>query len=433
MPQPGAPLPDSTQGAFTPSALWQRFMQSFAVPLLAIFTALVISALIIVVSTGNPSKIFAAYGGLLQGAVGSPRNIAATLETATPYIFAGLAVALAFKCGLFNIGAEGQLALGAIFAAFAGYNFTNLPFPLHLLLALSAGLLGGMIWGAIPGLLKAFRGAHEVIVTIMMNYIAAGLTQYLLGGPMKDHSPGNVTARTPAITESAQMPILYTGTAANGVHWLLHWGFVLAVLTAILVHIFLSRTTMGFEIRTVGANPNAARYAGMSVAKNVALAMILSGMLAGAAGAVQVVDVTHRHELGFGSGYGFDSIAIALLGRNNPYGVVAAALLFGGLKSGATQMQVNTDLPVSIISIIQGLVLLFVAADAIVRGLYRVRIKSEAQTMTLAPAAVLAESSAVVAPVSDSSFQAEQFGATEVAAKRGSTEPDTPEEGVGKI
>src|SRR5947209_3687902 len=215
MPQGGASSPDSGQGALTLSAIWQWFMQSFAVPLLAVFTALVISGLIILVSTGDPSKIFAAYGGLWKGAVGTPRNIAGTLETATPYIFAGLAVALAFKCGLFNIGAEGQLALGAVFAAFAGYSFKELPFPFHMLLALGAGLFGGMIWGLIPGLLKAFRGAHEVIVTIMMNYIAAGLTLYLLGGPMMDHSPGNVTARTPAITESAQMPVLYNGTTAN--------------------------------------------------------------------------------------------------------------------------------------------------------------------------------------------------------------------------
>lgn len=391
-------MSDTPAGA---SNLWQRFLQSLAVPLLAVFTALVISGLVIWLTTGSVSKIFAAYGGLWQGAAGSPRNISETLQTATPYIFAGLAVALAFKCGLFNIGAEGQLALGAVSAAFVGYNFASMPLVLHLPLTLAAGLLGGMAWGAIPGVLKAFRGAHEVIVTIMMNYIAAQLTQYLLTGPMMDHSPGSVSARTPIIAVSAQLPVIYTGTTSNGAPWSLHWGIVLAVLTAVLVQIFLTRTTAGFEIRTVGANPNAARYAGMSVAKNIVLAMVLSGMLAGAAGAVEIIDVTHRHELGFGSGYGFDSIAIALLGRNNPYGVVAAALLFGGLKSGATQMQVNTDLPVSIISIIQGLVLLFVAADAIIRWLYHVRVKSETQTLTLTPAAVLAETGAAEAPLTE--------------------------------
>jgi simple sugar transport system permease protein len=208
---------------------------------------------------------------------------------------------------------------------------------------------------------------------------------------------------------------------------------ILALVAAVLVYIFLTRTTWGFEIRTVGANPNAARYAGMSVTKNTVLAMSLSGMLAGAAGAVEVVGVSHRHELGFGSGYGFDSIAIALLGRNNPFGVVAAALLFGGLRSGATQMQFNTQISASIISIVQGLVLLFVAADVIIRWLYRIRVPSERQSMTLAPAAVMAVIATDVAPVSDASFEAERLGATEVAATRATDQPDGPDEGIGKI
>ncbi|MFL5733129.1 MAG: ABC transporter permease [Chloroflexia bacterium] len=414
----------------TLSTLWQRFVQSFAVPLLAVFTALVISALVIWVTTGDPSKIFAAYRGLWQGAFGTPRNFSETLQTSTPYVFGGLAVALAFKCGLFNIGVEGQLALGAVCAAFVGYSLRGLPFIVHLPLTVAAGLLGGMFWGAIPGVLKAYRGAHEVIVTIMMNYIAAQLVQYLLNGPMMDRSPGNVTARTPEILPSAQLPPIFTGTMANAATWSLHWGFPLAVLTAVAVQIFLSRTTVGFEIRTVGANPNAARYAGMNVARNIVLAMTLSGMLAGAAGAIEIVDVTHRHELGFGSGYGFDSIAIALLGRNNPYGVVAAAVLFGGLKSGATQMQVNTDLPVSIISIIQGLILLFVAADGIIRRLYRIRVKSESQTLTLAPAAVLAEAGVSEAPMSDSSFEIARTGLPDASPN---ADPTGPEEGIGKI
>jgi ABC-type uncharacterized transport system permease subunit len=166
---------------------------------------------------------------------------------------------------------------------------------------------------------------------------------------------------------------------------------LLAFLVAFLVYFFLKRTTWGFEIRTGGANQHAARYAGMSVPKNLVLAMALSGMLAGAAGAVEVLGVTHRQELGFGSGYGFDSIAIALLGRTNPFGVVAAALLFGGLKSGATQMQFNTQISSSIISVVQGLVLLFVSADVIIRWLYHLRVRSEGITLSLAPAAVVAE------------------------------------------
>jgi simple sugar transport system permease protein len=381
----------------TPLAL--RVLQTVAVPLLAVFTALVISGLIIWFATGDLTKVFEAYRGLWEGAFGTPRRIADTLMTATPYIFAGLAVALAFKCGLFNIGVEGQLALGALATAFVGYSVTGVPFPLHLLLAVGAGLLAGLAWGSIPGFLKAFTGAHEVIVTIMLNYIALLFVQYLLGGPMKDRTPGNVTARSPSIAESAELPTLFTGTP-----WEMHLGVVLAVLTAVLVYVFLWRTVWGFEIRTVGANPNAARYAGISVARNIVLAMALSGMLAGAAGAVEVTGVTHRHELGFSAGYGFEAIAVALLGRNNPFGVVAAALLFGALKSGATQMQFDTQISATIISVVQGLILLFVAADAIIRWLYRLPVKSETPTLTLAPAAVLAEGPAAEAAVSDASL-----------------------------
>lgn len=405
-------------------AFLRRIAASLAVPVLAIFTALVISGVLIWVSTGDPGKAFGpqgAFAGLWDGAVGSPRHIADTLVTATPYIFAGLAVALAFKCGLFNIGAEGQLALGAVAAAFVGYSVKGLGFPLHLILTLGAGLLAGLLWGAIPGILKALTGAHEVIITIMMNYIGLLFTQYLLSDPLKDRTPGNVTARTPSILPNAEMPMLFPGTP-----WQIHWGVVLAVLAAVLIYVFLTRTTWGFEIRTVGANKDAARYAGISVAKNIVLAMGLSGMLAGAAGAIEVVGVTHRHELGFGSGYGFDSIAIALLGRNNPFGVVAAAILFGGLKAGATQMQFNTQISGSIISIVQGLVLLFVAADVIIRWLYRLRIQSEAHTLRLAPAAALAETSASELAVADASIHAEPHRAKDISPS--GRPPSAPED-----
>lgn len=379
----GAPTP-SAQPAANPLNEWLRTGRSLLVPVLAIFTAFVLSGFVIWASTGDIMKVIGpdgAFVGLWKGAVGSPAKIADTLMASTPYIFAGLAVALAFKCGLFNIGAEGQLAAGALATAFVGYSIKGLPFPVHLILALGAGLLAGMAWGAIPGALKAFRGAHEVIITIMLNYIALQIIQYLIGGPMKD--PTGVTARTPAIAEEARLPLLFPGS-----EWEMHWGVGLALLAAVLVYIFLSRTTWGFEIRTVGANPHAARYAGMSVARSTVLAMALSGMLAGAAGSVEVTGVTHRHELGFGSGYGFDSIAIALLGRTHPFGVVGAALLFGGLRSGATQMQFNTQISQSIISVVQGLVLLFVAADVIIVWLFRLKIKPIATTLTLAPAAV---------------------------------------------
>ncbi len=393
---PGGPEPPNSANPFI---VWQNTARSLVVPILAIFTAFVLSGGVIWASTGDIMKVIGpegAFAGLWQGAVGTPRNIAGTLTTSTPYIFAGLAVALAFKCGLFNIGAEGQLAAGAIGAAFAGFAFKGLPFPVHLIVAMGTGLAAGLAWGAIPGALKAFRGAHEVIITIMLNYIALQVSQFLLGGPMKDRAGGNVIARTPTIATEAEIPLLFPGTP-----WQMHWGVVLALITAALVHFFLTRTTWGFEIRTVGANPHAARYAGMSVAKSIVLAMALSGMLAGAAGAVEVLGVSHRHELGFGSGYGFDSIAIALLGRSHPYGVVAAALLFGGLKSGATQMQFNTQISGSIISVVQGLVLLFVAADVIIVWLFRLKPRMRPPTLALAPAVAVAESGVGLAPVSD--------------------------------
>lgn len=399
--------------------MWSQAARSLLVPILAIFTALVISGIIIWITTGDLMKVIGpegAFAGLWQGAVGTPRNIAGTLMTATPYIFAGLSVALAFKCGLFNIGAEGQLAAGAVTTAFVGYAVTGLPFPVHLLLALAAGLLAGMLWGAIPGVLKAYTGAHEVIITIMLNYIALGIVAYLLGGPMRDRTPGNVQARTALIAPEAQLPQLFEGS-----DWQMHLGVPLAVLTAALVYYFLRRTTWGFEIKTVGANQHAARYAGMSVPRSIVVAMGLAGMLAGAAGAFEVTGVTRRHELGFGSGYGFDSIAVALLGRTNPFGVVAAAILFGGLKSGATAMQFNTQISGSIISVVQGLILLFVAADVIITWLYRIKVKPVGTTMALAPAAL-------AAAVGDSAAQTAVEDAPEkepIAASYPKTDPAT--------
>jgi simple sugar transport system permease protein len=347
------------------------------VPVLAVFTALVVGAVIIVIAGGNP---LAAYLGLFQGAFGSPKAISETLVWSTPYILAGLAVAFAFRGGLFNIGAEGQLALGAVASAWVGYKLpdllgVSLPAIVHIPLALGAGMLAGGIWGAIPGWLKARTGAHEVINTIMMNYIALNITSYLLNGPMKDPNPQNVVARTPTIAEGARIPPIIPGLR-------LHWGFVLALLAAVLIWWILWKTTLGFEIRTSGANPDAARYAGVNVGRIIVLTMLISGALAGSAGAVEVTALNYRHELGFAVGYGFDAIAIALLGKTHPLGVVLASLLFGAMRSGATRMQFLTQIPVDVISVIQALILLFVAADAIIRWIYRIRVPEERLVLT---------------------------------------------------
>jgi simple sugar transport system permease protein len=340
------------------------------VPLLAIFTALVIGAAIIL-ATG--ASVVDAYNGLFFGALGSPTALANTLVEATPYIFAGLAVALGFKCGLFNIGVEGQLAMGAMSAAIVGYQFTGLPALVHLPLALLAGALGGALWGAIPGLLRAKTGAHEVITTIMFNYIAIRLTDYLIKGPFRDRSSS--APRTPFIAPSAELPYLF------GANYRLHAGFILALIMVFVVWWLLKKSTIGFEIRTVGANPSAAQYAGMSITRNFVLAMALSGGLGGLAGASQVLGLEHNLKASFSAGYGFDSIAIALLAKSNPIGIIPAALFWGALRNGAGLMQLQSGISISLINIIQALVIVLVAADQIVRAIYRIRRRSQGQVV----------------------------------------------------
>jgi len=347
------------------------------VPLLAVLTSMVVGGLIIAAAGGNP---FAAYAGLFEGAFGSLNALSETTVWASPYIFAGLAVAVGFKGGLFNIGAEGQLAFGAVAAAWIGYALpgmlgTDIPAVLHVILAVGGGMLAGGIWAAIPGFLKAYTGGHEVINTIMMNYIALNLTSFLLNGPMKDPNPMNVVARTPLIAESAHLPPVFP-------EFRFHWGFILAIGMAVLMWWLLWKTTLGFEIRTTGANLDAARYAGVNVKRTIIVTMLFSGMLAGMAGAIEVTALNYRHELGFAVGYGFDAIAIALLGKNHPAGVVLASLLFAAMRNGATRMQFLTQIPVDVISVIQALILLFVAADAVVRYIYRIRSRDERFSLT---------------------------------------------------
>jgi len=371
-------------------------VRGLLVPLLAVFTAVLIGGLVIWLTGGGPPpsevqdwpafltqtglwRPIVAYMGLVEGAFGSASALSETAIWATPYIFAGLAVALGFKGGLFNIGAEGQLALGALMAAWAGFALPRIVGPLppviHVPAAILIGALAGAVWGGIPGWLKARTGAHEVINTIMMNYLALLLTSYLLNGPWKDPRPFNVVAQTPSIAPSAQLAPIFEGLR-------FHWGVILALLVAFGVYWLLWKTALGFEIRTVGANPSAARYAGIAVERTIVLTMALSGMLAGLAGAVEVVALNYRHTASFSLGYGFDAIAIALLGKNHPLGVVLAAVLFGAMRNGATRMQFLTQVPVDIISLIQALVLLFVAADEIIRFIYRIRRRDERMVLT---------------------------------------------------
>jgi general nucleoside transport system permease protein len=342
-----------------------RFLYSIGVPLLAVFTALVLGAVVIAVTAGD---VVRAYQGLWEGSLGRLTSLSDTLVWTTPYIFGGLAVALAFKAGLFNIGVEGQIALGSLASVYVGYAVHDVPFPWHLILAVAAGTLAGALWGAIPGFLKARTGAHEVIVTIMLNYVAIQMTSFLVSGPMKDPNPLIANAQTPKILQSARLPPLLPDPVYR-----VHWGFVVAILAAIGIWWLLSKSTLGFEIRTVGANPQAARYAGIAVGRTMVVAMAISGGLAGLGASLEVVGLNFYHTAGFSVGYGFDSIAVALLGRSNPFGVIPSALLFGALRAGSSRMQFLSQIPIDIINVIQALVLIFVAAPALIRWLYRLR------------------------------------------------------------
>ena len=348
----------------------RRFWRSVSVPLGAVVLALIIGAIIIEVSGASA---WDAYTSLAKGAFGSASGWRRTLEKTTPLIFSGLAVAFAFKAGLFNIGAQGQLLFGAITAAWVGFAVHGLPPGIHAAVALTAGAIAGGLYGAIPGALKTYTGAHEVITTIMLNYVAMGFTDYLANGPLKDTSPGNIVARTPNILPSAKLPTW---------SWL-PFGFLLALAAAAIVWWILQHTTLGFEIRTVGQNPHAARYAGMKVARTVILTMVISALLAGIGGAVETQGVVGRYEPGFNANLGFDGITVALLGKTDPFGVIPAALLLGAMRAGSNVMQFKAHVAQEITDVVQALMLFFVAADVIVRWLLRMKAAEEGEKITL--------------------------------------------------
>ena len=332
-------------------------------PLMAVGAALLLGAGLIWTSGAS---VLEAYGGLVVGMCGSWQALSETGVAATPYILTGLAVALGFRGGVFNIGAEGQLYMGALGAAVVGYTLVGWPIWTHLPLALAVGALSGAMWGAVPGLLKARLGAHEVINTIMMNYIALKLVDYLVKHVLRD--PTASIDRTPSILPTAALPHLF------GMDMRLHAGLLIALVAVVLAAWLLDKTTLGFEIRTVGINPAAARYAGMQVARTLVCTMALSGMLAGLAGAVEILGLYHTLPAAFSTGYGFDAIAIALLARSRPFAVLPAALLWGGLRNGAGLMQVRTGVSIDLINVIQALVIMGLATDHLVRTLRRRRL-----------------------------------------------------------
>lgn len=403
--------PGEEPPASAPKSPIVRTVRSLVLPVLAVFTALVLGAVVVALSDqqiwplwlSSPGEaigrswtsVLEAYGALFTGALGDPGTYAAafasgdstqiikafnpvseTLLASTPLILTGLAVALGFRAGLFNIGAEGQLYIGALLGTFVGFSMPDLPMVIHLPLAVAAGFLGGAIWGFIPGILKARTGAHEVITTIMLNYVAYRTVDFMLTQSFYQR-PGRIDPISRIVAPGAQLPQLVDGLRV-------HWGLFLALGAAVFVSWLLFRTTWGFEFRAVGLNPSGARAAGISISRALVLTMALSGGLAGLAGASEILGANKSLTAGFSPGYGFDALALALLGGSRPGGVVAAALLFGALRAGATPMQAATGIPIDLVVVIQALVIMFVAAPALIRNLYRIRAEQITGTEVLA-------------------------------------------------
>lgn len=317
----------------------------------SVIIALLIGCIVLLASGINP---IAAYRALLFGAFGNLRNTFDTLGRATPIIFTGLAIAFAFRGGMFNIGAEGQLAAGAIFAAIAGYAL-NLPMILHLPISIIAGMAGGVAWAAIPAFLRAKKGVHEVISTIMMNYIAIHM-----GGFLIEKLRTNEMPQTPDVLASAKLlKISEMTTAVKSTN--LNIGFLLAVISAIILFVIINKTVFGYELRAMGFSPLAAEDAGIRIDKKIITIMLISGLLSGLAGTERVLGVHRTYLSGISTNFGFEGIAVALLAKNNPIGIIFSAILFGALSSGGQYMSFETNASIDIVGIIQGLIILFAA------------------------------------------------------------------------
>jgi simple sugar transport system permease protein len=342
---------------------------NLALPVLAIALALIAGAVVIILTSalepGKPMDFglpLRAYGALLDGSLGSENGRVSTLVQAAPLILAGLGIGLGFKAGLFNIGARGQFLLGALAAVAAAQLVRDSGPWVAIPVAIIAGALAGAAWGFIPGFLKAVSGAHEVVTTIMLNFIAAQVMSALISGPMR--LPGSPQPVTPNVGD-ATLPILL---GRDG-----HLGIVIAFLAVPILWFVLYRTTLGFEIRAVGANPDASRYAGMKPRRLITLTMSLAGMLAGLAGVGNMLGINHQMNATFSTTVGFDAITVALLGRSHPVGVMLAALLFGAMRAGAGLMQIQAGVPAQLVDVLQAVILLFLVASPVIRRLFRLR------------------------------------------------------------
>jgi simple sugar transport system permease protein len=341
-----------------------KLLRELLFPLAAVVVAFAIGAVVVLLIGDNPIET---YRLLIGSAFSWPDGIGYTLFYATPLIFTGLAVSVAFRAGLLNIGAEGQLYVAAFAAAWLGITGATLPAVVLLPLCCLAAVAAGALWGAIPGVLKARFGSHEVINTIMLNFIAVALVSYFTQYHYR--IPGDAIMQTAPIGEGAQLVRLGQFVPGLPLRIPLNAAFLLALVSCVLVYVFLWKTTWGYELRATGQNPAAAEYGGISVRRQVVLAMAISGGLAGMVGINDVLGYRYRYYDGFSDNYGFTGIAVALLGRNHPAGVLAAALLFAVLQRGGVPVDAFTrHVSKDIVQILQALVILCVAAEAMFRG-----------------------------------------------------------------
>ncbi len=348
---------------FSPSpallrARWLNSLQIILLPFGAVLAALIVGAILIALTGVNP---FFAYQKMWEGIAKSNYQVGLVLVKATPLLIIGLGLGFVFNSGVFNIGAEGQLYMGALLGTAIAIQDLGVPAWLHVALSLVGGFVGGGLWGLLPGYLKARHNINEVITTILLNYIAIYIVSYFTHGPLRDNPLAEAALpQTPQVQLSSQLPLIWPPTR-------LHAGFPLGLGLALVLYLVTYRMAFGYKARAVGSSPAAAHYAGMNTTLIMVIVMVVSGGLAGVAGTVEILGVQHRLRDMFSPGLGYSAIAIALMGNNHPFGILLAALLFGALQVGANNMQALAGVPVTIVDVIQATVIFFVAVSAMIR------------------------------------------------------------------
>lgn len=325
-------------------------------PLYSLLLAFIIGSIIIWASGNSPIEI---YGMLIRGSFGSRKSILQTLLQATPLLFCGLAVTFGLKGGILNLGVEGQLYIGALFSSLAAIYLKGLPAPIHIFISIVAGMIGGMLWAFLPIWLKIKRGAHEVVTALMMNYVATLLLDYLLNYPMRE--PNSSVAQTARIQETAQLTGIFENSKVS-------IAIIIGILLAIGLHFLLKKTVLGYKITMVGSNEKAAASSGIHVNKVLITTMLISGLCAGLAGTMEVLGSYHRLIQGFSSGYGFEGIAVAVLGAT-PISVIISSIIFGALKAGGIMLNFGSNLSVQFISVLQGIIIVLISAPMLIPNL----------------------------------------------------------------